>query len=103
MKAKENGSARRATFAAGVKKPVSIMPSGPKMRARSTSLSRAPSTISTIAGEHVGRDAVLPDRSGLVHQRQGGHRLDVLGRSPLGAEHVRSPHQLMDRETPVKP
>ena len=47
MKSKENGSARRASFASGVKKAVSVMPSGPKMRARRTSLSRAPSTIST--------------------------------------------------------
>ena len=48
MKSTENGSARRASFDSGVKKAVSTIPSGPNKRSCRTSLSRAPSTISTI-------------------------------------------------------
>ena len=35
------------------------------------------------APEHVGRMAVFPDLAGLMLQRQGGERLDVLGRAPV--------------------
>ena len=73
--------ARRPAFARGTVKPVSCIPSGPKMRRASTSPSGASSMPRDEQAKQIGRVAIVQCGAGLVDQRQGGKSCDpIVGR-----------------------
>ena len=91
MNSDDNGFASRASFEGGVKKAVSTMPSGPKMRCCRTSPERRAFDDLDHAAEHVGRDAIFPDLAGLMHERKRSDRLDIFGQRPVRIHDVRAP------------
>ncbi len=97
MKSNENGSARRAILASGREEGgVGHAERAEDPRAQHVAEPRALDDLDD-PPEHVGRDAVLPRRSRLMHERQGGDRLDAFRRRPVGIEHAGRLGQLLHR------